>query len=135
MRYATPWHNSYPSGHEKALTDGLCGGWSFGDGRWQGFLSDVDVTVDLQQTQDIHYLGATFLCQPGPEIFLPSDVEFWISTDGEHYTRALLLPNESGQPAQAYVVYGAIVREKARYVRMLAHRSKAWLFVDEIVVN
>ena len=134
-RYATPWHNSYPSGHEKALTDGLCGGWSFGDGRWQGFLSDVDVTVDLQQTQDIHYLGATFLCQPGPEIFLPSDVEFWISTDGEHYTRALFLPNESGQPAQAYVVYGATVREKARYVRMLAHRSQAWLFVDEIVVN
>lgn len=134
-RYATPWHNSYPSGREKALTDGLCGGWSFGDGRWQGFLSDVDVTVDLQQTQDIHYLGATFLCQPGPEIFLPSDVEFWISTDGEHYTRALLLPNEYGQPAQAYVVYGATVREKARYVRMLAHRSQAWLFVDEIVVN
>ena len=113
----------------------MCCYWSFGDGRWQGFLGDIDVTVDLGAAREIHYAGATFLSSPGPEIFLPEEVVFEVSEDGEHFTKAAVVPNETGFDTNCYILYGAAVNARARYIRMKARRHLAWLFTDEIIVN
>lgn len=137
VSYALPWHKSYPATGETALTDGLAGGWSYGDGRWQGFLSDVDVTIDLGSVQDIHYVGATFMMQPGPEIFLPVKVEIHVSDDGVRFDKAGEIWNEvpHADKSVLYPLFGTSVNTRGRYVRYYAQRSYAWLFVDEIIIN
>jgi len=135
VRYATPAHPNYPAAGTGTLTDGRCGGWSFGDRRWQGFLSDIDVTLDLGSVREIHYAGATFLSSPGPGIYLPERVVFSLSEDGETFTEALVLPNENGFQSNGYILFGGPVQGKARYVRMQAARHREWLFTDEVVVN
>ena len=110
-------------------------GWGYADGRWQGFQSDIDVTIDLGEKKAIHYVGATFLCQPGPDIFLPREVVISVSNDNAEFTRMAVLPDESGTPSQSYVLFGAPMDCEARYVRFQAAQYQEWLFLDEIVVN
>ena len=109
----------------------ICG-WSYGDGRWQGFQSDVDVTIDLGRVQPVHYVTATFLADPGAWIYLPDRVSVEYSVDGENYTLAGMLLNEN--PDGKYIPYGISVGKDARYIRYHAYRTKEWLFVDEILI-
>ena len=113
------------------------GTWTYTDGRWQGFLTDVDVTIDLGEVRDIHYVGATFMMQPGPEIFLPKKVEIFVSNDGERFEKAGEVWNEVpvADKSVLYTLFGTSVNASCRYVRYHAKQDHAWLFVDEIVVN
>ena len=135
VSYNTPWHPNYPSAGVAALTDGQGGGWSYHDRRWQGFLSDIDVTIDLGEIQPLHYVGATFMCIPGPGIFLPSKVEVWVSEDGVNYVSAGHCNSEIETPVISYIPYAIPLTATARYVRFKATRTQEWLFTDEIVVK
>ena len=130
--YAQPWNPKYPAARAATLTDGLLGGWSYGDGRWQGFQSDVDVTIDLGSVKPVHYVTATFLADPGAWVYLPDRVTVEYSLDGEHYTLAGELLNEN--PNGKYIPYGVSVGKDARYIRYHAYRTKEWLFTDEILI-
>lgn len=135
VSYNLPWHEKYAAAGAATLTDGQGGGWAYKDDRWQGFLSDVDVTIDLETIQDVRYVGATFMCVPGPDIYLPSLVEVWVSQNGVDYTFAGRACNEMREPVLSYILFGVPLEARARYVRFKATRSKHWLFVDEIVVK
>ena len=135
VKYNKLWNRGYPAAKEATLTDGICGGWSYGDGRWQGFLTDIDVVIDLESVQPVHYVGGTFLCEPGPGIFLPKSVEVWLSTDGENFEQVAIIPNEIQEPCQSYVLFGTPVTAEARYVRFVAHPTRGFHFLDEVVVN
>ena len=129
---AQPWHPKYPAARAATLTDGLLGGWSYGDGRWQGFQSDVDVTIDLGSVKPVHYVTATFLADPGAWVYLPDRVTVAYSLDGEHYTLAGELLNEN--PNGKYIPFGVSVGKDARYIRYHASRTREWLFTDEILI-
>ncbi len=137
VSYAKKYISSYPAAGDGSLTDGLMGGWAYDDGRWQGFLSDFDVTVDLGSERPVHYVGATFIQQPGPDIYLPSKVEISVSLDGVNFEPAgevwNEIPREDG--SVLYVLFGTNVNATARYVRYYAKRTAAWLFTDEVVIN
>ena len=140
IRYVKPWHRSYPASGKTSLIDGQCGGWANNDGRWMGFLSDINVVIDLGEPTDIHYIGATFLQSAGPGIFLPERVEISVSDDGRNFTPAGQCFNDIpvSDPNLIFRDFNVICNEKARYVRYMAFRNpavSAWLFVDEIVVN
>ena len=132
VTYVRSWHRNYPAAGAATLTDGNLGGWSYGDGRWQGFLSDVDVTVDLGSAKPVHYVTATFLADPGAGVYLPDRVTVEYSLDGAHYTLAgeLLAENPGGK----YIPYGVSVGKDARYIRYRAFRTREWLFTDEILI-
>ena len=132
VSYSMLWNNRYPAARAATLTDGYLGGWSYGDGRWQGFQSDVDVTIDLGSVRPVHYVTATFLADPGAWIYLPDRVRVEYSLDGEHYTLAGELLNEN--PGGKYIPYGVSVGKDARYIRYHAFRTKEWLFTDEILI-
>ena len=132
VRYAALWNDRYPAAGTATLTDGNLGGWSYGDHRWQGFQSDVDVTIDLGNVKPVHYVTATFLADPSAWIFLPDRVSVEYSVDGEHFTLAGELLNEN--PDGKYVPYGVSVGQDARYIRYHAFRTKEWLFTDEILI-
>ena len=135
VKYNKLWNRGYPAAKEATLTDGICGGWSYGDGRWQGFLTDIDVVIDLESVQPVHYVGGTFLCEPGPDIFLPKSVEVWLSKDGENFEQAAFIPNEIQKPSQSYVLFGTPVTAEARYIRFVAHPTRGFQFLDEVVIN
>jgi len=132
VTYADPWHPRYPAAGAATLTDGVLGSWSYGDRRWQGFQSDVDVTIDLGAVKPVHYVTATFLSDPASWIYLPDRVSVEYSVDGEHFALAAMLLNEN--PNGTYVPFGASVGQEARYIRYHAFRTKEWLFVDEVLV-
>lgn len=135
VTYAKKWSKSYPAAGESTLTDGLCGGWSYGDGRWQGFLTDIDVTIDLEKVEDIHFVGGTFLGEPGPDIWLPESIEVWVSTDDIAYKKAGTTALQIKQQSPSYVLLGLPLQEQARYVRFVSHRTAGFQFLDEIIIN
>jgi hexosaminidase len=91
--YAKPIQEYYPASGETTFTDGVIGGWTYSDGRWQGFLSDIDVTIDLGSVKPVHYVGGTFMQLAGPGVFMPRKVDIYVSGDGKDFVKAAI---ESG---------------------------------------
>lgn len=140
VTYNMPINPSYPGAGEKTLTDGLAGGWSNSDGRWQGFLSDFDVTVDLGDVTRISYIGATFMQLAGPYIFMPEKAEIYVSEDGTQWRSIAQIWNDVSVkcPDLLFRNFDTVCDENARYVRYTATQSGVpggWLFVDEVVIN
>ena len=138
--YNNPMNPSYPGAGEGTLTDGIIGGWTYSDGRWQGFLSDLDVTLDLGAVTPVRYVGGTFMQLVSPYVFMPSRVEIFVSEDGNDFTRVAEVWNDVSQKAEDLLFrsFDTICDVKARYVRYVAHQSGVaggWIFIDEIVVN
>lgn len=140
VTYATPWHASYPAEGAATLTDGLRGGWSYGE-RWQGFLeSDVDVTVDLGFLERIRSVSADFIQWYSAWIWLPAQVEISVSDDGETFRSLGIVGNDYpvGARRPEYRSFGWQGDDEARYVRYHASsngRPGGWLFTDEIIIN
>ena len=140
VEYRTPWHEKYAAAGETTLTDGMIGGWTYGDRRWQGFLnSDVDVTVDLEGPTEVHYVGLTFMQSKGPYVWVPSEVEIYASQDGEHFERLTTVRNDISTecPDLLFKTFAYTGRTSARYLRCVARSNGTpggWLFLDEIVV-
>ena len=134
----------YPAGGDNALVDGKLGGWFYKDNRWQGFLCDVDVTIDLGQSKDIHYVGATFLSHTSAEVGFPVRTEVSFSEDGVNYTSPVICLLEVPDTDSCALLHtlGSVVNAKARYIKYKAvrddvtkNRNHAFIFIDEIVVN
>ena len=129
----------YQAAGETTFTDGVIGGWTYSDNRWQGFLSDIDVTVDLGEVQQVSYIGGTFMQLIGPGVFMPSKVDILVSEDGVDFTHVATVWNDVPVTAEELLFkdFSAICDVKAKYVRYHAYRStmRGFLFLDEIVVN
>jgi len=146
-----PYEEQYSGGGALALSDGLRGSRSPGDGRWQGFEGeDLIATIDLGKMQKIGRLTAGFLQNSSSWIFVPSAVEFAISEDGKDYvvlaTPANDIPLLSAEPqikefsAKSAGGKGRFVRVHARNIGVCPEGhpgagNKAWLFADEIIID
>ena len=137
--YNRPIQDWYQAAGEKTFTDGVIGGWTYSDNRWQGFLSDIDVTVDLGNVQTVSYVGGTFMQLIGPGVFMPSKVDILVSEDGENFTLVATVWNDVPvtTPDLLFKDFSTICDCQARYVRYHAYRStmRGFLFLDEVVVN
>ena len=137
--YNRPIQDWYQAAGEKTFTDGVIGGWTYSDNRWQGFLSDIDVTVDLGNVQTVSYVGGTFMQLIGPGVFMPSKVDILVSEDGENFTLVATVWNDVPVTTLDLLFkdFSTICNCQARYVRYHAYRStmRGFLFLDEVVVN
>lgn len=137
--YNKPIQEWYQAAGEVTFTDGVIGGWTYSDNRWQGFLSDIDVTVDLEEVQQISYVGGTFMQLIGPGVFMPRKVDILVSEDGEDFQLVETVWNDVSTSAEElqFKTFQTICNVKARYVRYHAYRStmRGFLFLDEVVVN
>lgn len=138
--YNLPYSNQYPAAGEAALTDGVRGGWTYGDHKWQGTMKDFDVTVDLGKIMPVHYVGTTFMQSAGAWVYLPERVEVSVSDDGKSFRPVDTVWRDVPQDEQAilFKLYAVTCREKARYIRVHAVKNPkagAWLFTDEVVIN
>ena len=130
----------YAAGGDAALVDGLRGGWSYSDNRWQGFTncSGVDVTIDLGEEMDINYVGADFMQICGPEVFMPASVDIALSSDGETFGELVHIEHEIiRDDAVSFRNFAWSGSARGRYVRYRASIGQfgGFLFTDEIVVR
>lgn len=137
--YNKPIQEWYPAAGEATFTDGIIGGWTYSDQRWQGFLSDIDVTIDLGEVMPVHYVGGTFMQLKGPGVFMPEKADIYVSEDGSEFMHIAEVWNDvsTSNPDLLFRSFDTICNVNARYVRYHARRSTArgFLFLDEIVVN
>lgn len=145
-----PYNNQYDAGGDIALIDLQRGNDNFRVGMWQGYYGvDVDVTVDLGEKTEIHRLAGSFLQDQKSWIFMPTQVEFFISSDGKSFKSVGIVKNEvSPEEEDAVIQELEIIKNvNARYVRMVATTigicpdwhvgagEKAWVFCDEILIE
>ena len=137
--YNKPIQDWYQAAGEKTFTDGVIGGWTYSDNRWQGFLSDIDVTIDLGSIQPVSYVGGTFMQLIGPGVFMPRQVDILVSADGENFELIATIQNDipTTEETLTFRTYGTSCNVNARSIRYHAYRStmRGFLFLDEVVVN
>lgn len=139
--YNSPYSSHYPAQGNTALTDGIRGDWTYGDGSWQGFISDIrlDVTIDMEKETSIHSVTAAFMQVVGAEVFLPETVVISISDDGTHFTELHKQHFEvSKETPIRFTDISWQGEAKGRYVRYQAQAGSefgGWIFTDEIIVK
>lgn len=145
VTYHVPYSPSYIGQGEGTLTDGMCGGWSYGDGRWQGFMqrkdttvAPFDITIDLGEAKRFTTISLDFMQSDGAWVFYPRCVEMSISEDGEHFVP---LYNKEYARERLNVVGTRTVTykgkaQKARYIRIAAKEENPgeWVFTDEVKI-
>ena len=139
--YNSSYSPHYPAQGNTALTDGIRGDWTYGDGSWQGFISDnrLDVTIDMEKETPIHSVTAAFMQVVGAEVFLPETVIISISDDGINFTELQKQHFEvSKETPIRFTDISWQGEAKGRYVRYQAQAGSefgGWIFTDEIIVK
>lgn len=146
VTYHQPYSPSYVGQGDGTLTDGMCGGWSYGDGRWQGFMqrrdttkAPFDITIDLGEVRRFSTVSLDFMQSDGAWVFYPSRVNISVSNDGEHFVP---IYNKEYARERLKVVGTRTVtttskkKNQARFIRITAHEEHPgeWVFTDEVKV-
>ena len=137
IHYNSKLYSGYMAGGMNALLDGYRGGLTYLDGRWQGYLNDLDCVVDMGEVTDIHKVSSRFMQLIGPGVYQPGEVELLTSEDGESYISQGVIPTtisntDKDLSFQEYTFNGDW---KARYIRIKAKEAnKGFIFTDEIVI-
>lgn len=151
IRVLSKYAPQYSAGGPDALIDGARGGADFRTGTWQGYEGqDFEAVVDLGKSRSVKRLGAGFLQDIGSWIWLPTRVEFELSLDGLNYSKAAVaihdVPDRDTRVA-VKEISSTFPRRDARFIRVRAYNygavplwhpgagGKAWIFVDEIIVE
>ena len=136
-----PYSNSYTAGGDNALIDGIHGGWTYTDKKWQGFISNgIDVTIDLGEEKEITAVHADFMQMCIPDVWMPAEVTIALSSDNSNFnTVAKITHNVVRDEELSFKNYGwkSDKAVKARYIRYTAKSGKqgGWLFTDEIEIK
>jgi len=146
----TEYANQYAAGGDLALIDHIRGPDNFRTGAWQGYHSnDLDAVIDLGSIQLITGLETGFIQDAGAWIFMPEEVQYFVSLDGKNFQSIGTVKNkvpekESDVTTENFTLNFSI---KTRYIKVLAKNrgtcpdwhvgagEPAWIFADEIVVK
>ena len=137
IHYNSKLYEGYMAGGTNALLDGYRGGLTYLDGRWQGYLDDLDCVIDMEEETDIHKVSIRFMQLMGPGVFQPGQVELLTSEDGENFISRGIVPSTvpADDPDLLFQEYTFDGNWKTRYIRLKAPRANpGFIFADEIVV-
>ena len=144
------YNEQYAAGGTKALIDHLRGGDNFRTGTWQGYYGvDLIATVDLGQPKKLNRVAGSFLQEIYSWIWMPTEVEYFVSDDGKTFRSVGKVKNDIPVDADGAFIQEMEVRPRcnARYVKMVAKTigicpeghvgagQKAWIFCDELVIE
>ncbi|MCK9292363.1 MAG: GH92 family glycosyl hydrolase [Bacteroidales bacterium] len=143
-------HPNYQASGPEALIDGLRGASNWRLGGWMGFQGkDMETVIDLETIQPIHKLAAGFVQDIRSWIWMPTEVRFYVSDDGQEYTHITTVKNKlSDTDYEIHMMdLGAKVNTNGRYVKMVAKNygtipewhlgagGDAYIFADEIIIE
>lgn len=151
MQFINKYSSRYPAGGDDALVNGIRGSDNFRDGNWQGYEGDdLNAVIDLGDQKDISSISTGFYQVINSWAFFPRTVEYAVSPDGIIFQTVANVTNDipDDQPGNLIKEFsGKFSDVSARYVRVKAKNigvcpewhvgagGKAWLFVDEVVVQ
>ncbi len=152
IKLGTRYSEKHNGGGNQALVDGrVSDGEDGGDSCWQGYEGDdLDVVIDLGRIQSIHSVCSGYLQSANEGIYFPREVEYAISEDEKDFkvigvVKCDTLPIYNVVKKQNFVVQrldldGRYIRIKASNIKVIPDSfnlkgRKAWLFVDEVMVN
>jgi hypothetical protein len=145
--------NQYNAGGDTALIDGIIGAEDFRTGTWQGYFdTDLVAVVDLGKEKSIESVQVNFLENQKSWIFLPTEVEYLISSNGKSFKSiSKVKVNATAANEQLKIKEHRVVLKEIniRYIKIIAKKlgtlpkwhlgSKndggSWLFVDEIQIK
>jgi len=151
VNYLTEYSYRYPASGNGSLNDGLRSGTNHRDGFWQGFSgNDLEVIIDLGEEMPVNSVQMNFLHNQKSWIFLPTLVEYSLSSDGKKYHSINEVLNKIPLKTEQILIrpFNFQFREgtTARYVKVKAKNLRkcppwhegagqpCWIFTDEIVV-
>ncbi|QEM11504.1 family 20 glycosylhydrolase [Mucilaginibacter rubeus] len=136
----------YNPGNTFGLVNGVFGSKLYNDGQWYGFSGDdLEAVVDLGSMQNVSKLGINILKYHWQKMWEPTLLTFEVSADGTNYTEVYRQTDFPDNGINA--VRANIKIQQARYIRVKATNkgiippgeyiagAKAWLMVDEIIVQ
>ena len=152
VRLRTEPSEKYAAGGAPALIDGVRGSERYNDGRWAGFEGvDMDLVIDFGSPRTVNGVSIGCLNDTASWIFLPVAAEFYGSADGGNFAPVkqgasdLMKMRNSLTGSQTFTVSPQGFRD--RYLRVVvknlgtcppghsAGGKKAWLFVDEVIIQ
>lgn len=151
VTYTYPYHKRYSADGNYNLVNGIKGTGYFNDGKWQGFLEyDLEAVVDLEKPTEISKIAMDFISKLSSRILQPKAVRISISDNGKDFEvieefHNLLTEDTEKDEIKSYAYTGEPV--SARYVKIAGENSgkcpdwhldsgeKAWVFIDEIVIE
>lgn len=147
----THYSKKYAASGKLTLVDGVRGSLNFKDNNWLGFEGEnVDVIIDLGKNQPVSKIGIGCLSAIKSYIFLPEKITVAFSADGKIFSEPVEIINslnEQGKESSTHTFELKLPETSARFVRVTVKNigrcpswhpgngAKAWLFVDEIIVE
>jgi hexosaminidase len=150
--FVTKPSNRYPAQGEATLVNGILGDENYRAGQWIGYRgSDMEVIIDLGEYTFVESVRLNFLDFPKAWIFKPAIVKFYYSWKGKKYKQLGEVKlkqskaNETGSEIVKYQMDYPWI--ETRYIKIVAENigacpewhpgkgQKAWMFVDEIIVE
>lgn len=145
----------YPGGSNLPLTDGIINHvsprWAFDYDKWLGFeVDDLDALIDLGEPVMLKQISVRFLDKLDSWIFPPEEVQISISSDGEEFINLTVqLDKERAEGGVAFIHHFTALTNNSsvRFIRVYAKNvaicpdwhpgdgGKAWMFVDEIIIE
>ncbi len=136
--YNKKYSSSYVAQKEATLINGYRGSLTYQDGQWQGFLNDMDVTIDLGKEEPLSRLRSTFMQVIGPGVYMPHYVEVSLSKDGSQFTTLEKVVNDvpATDPKLIFKTFEISLKgQSSRYLRVVAKLQRGFLFADAIIID
>lgn len=140
-----PTNTKYNAGAQ-TLVNGISGTHRYNDGQWLGFSArDLEAVIDLGAKRTIRKVGANILNYHWQRMWEPTDLQFFISTDGVNYTP---VASTDRFPVNGINAIRLEVRAaEARFVKVTARNKgkipqgeygaggNSMLLVDELIIE
>lgn len=145
------WNDRYPPANEGVLTDCLRGSLAYADTKWMGFEGDDLIgTIDMGEQTTISRVTVGTMENQDHFIFLPQKVEVFSSEDGKSYKSIgeVMIESATRHDTDSLrdipITFDPVITQ---YLRIQVNNlsvcpewhpgsgRKAWLFVDELLVE
>jgi len=132
---------SYPDSGGVELTDGILGSADFADPAWQGRATTklYSFTIDLGSEQVIREIRSHWLQDEPPAIFLPNQVNCFVSDDNTNFTPVgtAKKPSRGDGTLSWWYTLTDLNNVNGRYVQVQVKpgSNAGWTFIDEIEVR
>jgi len=139
----------YNHGGNTTLVDGIIGTLPWTGSEWLGWSGkNVETILDLGTKTTVHSVSMHYLSDEASWIYLPQQIELWVSIDGKQYIQKgkitekdiLLLENGSSPVFQFEPLSTRFVKLVSTCIQKIpagkpGATENAWLFMSELVVE
>ncbi len=146
--YSTYSSPQYHGGSSQALINGKLGSTYYRDGRWQGFEgNDCRITLTFDSPVDVNKIAIGCLNDPDAWIFYPDEITVSLSSNPPDYVLLPpVYPEECKNTEKTYFTFECDVDNITKIDICIKNvktcpnghpgaGGKAWLFIDEVIVE